>query len=281
MDHLITFKWINSYFFCNKGSITLDKSSNAYALRLRTVNVQWTYLIPLVDNFPLNTTKYLNYLSFKKVALAMQQGLHRSEEGKEFIKGIKNSMNSKRTDYNMPLTSAPRKLSPSWLIGFIEGDGSFTLEGIYPRILISLNKRDVSTLEAIKNYLPSAPGNINLLGKGPKYKDMLKYKVGRLKDLLSIIEVLNQGSWHTLKHYDYTHWVLIVMLHNYNYHKDPVIRGVIRNVFSTMNNNKRSAYPLEYKKILALIESRAHTAMGFKIINEYIIEISKAGGTPN
>lgn len=102
-------------------------------------------------------------------------------------------MNSKRTDYNIPITHR-KELNPSWLIGFIEGDGSFTLEDIYPRILISLNKRDSSTLEAIREYLPSAPGNINLLGKSPKYKDMLKYKVGKLKDLISIIEILNQGS---------------------------------------------------------------------------------------
>lgn len=123
-------------------------------MRLRSVNAQWTYLIPLIDNFPLNTTKYLNYLSFKKVALTMQQGLHKSDKGKDLIKEIKNNMNSKRTDYNMPLTYRI-KVNPSWLIGFIEGDGSFTLEDIYPRMLISLNKRDVSTLEAIKNYLPS------------------------------------------------------------------------------------------------------------------------------
>lgn len=242
-------------------------------MRLRSVNAQWTYLIPLIDNFPLNTTKYLNYLSFKKVALTMQQGLHKSDLGKDLIKEIKNNMNSKRTDYNMPLTYRI-KVNPSWLIGFIEGDGSFTLEDIYPRMLISLNKRDVSTLEAIKNYLPSAPGNINLLGKDPKYKDMLKFKVGRLKDLLSIIEVLNQGSWHTLNHYDYTHWVLIVMLHNNNYHKYPEIREIIKNVFSTMNNNKRSnTEGVEYKKILALLESRANPAE-LKNINDYIIEIS-------
>lgn len=36
----MTLEWINSYYFCNKGSITFDKSSNAYALRLRSVNAQ-------------------------------------------------------------------------------------------------------------------------------------------------------------------------------------------------------------------------------------------------
>lgn len=34
MDHLITLKWLNSYYFCNKGSITFDKSSNAYAIKI-------------------------------------------------------------------------------------------------------------------------------------------------------------------------------------------------------------------------------------------------------
>lgn len=195
-NHLKTLEWINSYYFNNTGSLTLDKDSNAYALRLRKVNAQWAYLIPLIDNYPLNTTKHLNYLSYKEVALIMKEGGHKNNQGKTRIEEIKKSMNSKRENNDMPLTHN-KVLSPSWLIGFIEGDGSFTLEGIYPRIVISQNKRDEATLIAIKEYLPGSPGNINPLGSGLKYKDMLKYKVSQLQDIVLILNVLNQGNWHT------------------------------------------------------------------------------------
>jgi hypothetical protein len=65
-------------------------------------------LIPIFDSFTLNTTKYLDYLSFKQ-ALFINTMLHNTSDSvikdnyKKQILDFKNSMNTKRTEFVLPL----------------------------------------------------------------------------------------------------------------------------------------------------------------------------------
>lgn len=61
-------------------------------------------LISIFDKYKLNTTKYLDYLDFKKAfnLYSNRNGLL-AEELKDKIMEIKNGMNSNRNTFNMPL----------------------------------------------------------------------------------------------------------------------------------------------------------------------------------
>ena len=62
-------------------------------------------LFPIFDNFNLNTTKYLDYLSFKE-ALFLYLSLNKNNMDKDnvlnLILDLKNKMNSNRTEFTMP-----------------------------------------------------------------------------------------------------------------------------------------------------------------------------------
>lgn len=62
-------------------------------------------------------------------------------------------MNAKRTDFNMPLNHIV--ITKSWLLGFIEGDGSFSLvrATIEPNFTIKLTEKQLPGLVKIKKYL--------------------------------------------------------------------------------------------------------------------------------
>ena len=72
-----------------------------------TINEQSTLaflIIPIIEEFPLNTTKYLNYLDFKEALSIMQKGAHLTTEGKLQILEFKSNMNTSRSNYAMPLS---------------------------------------------------------------------------------------------------------------------------------------------------------------------------------
>ncbi|PIA12834.1 hypothetical protein COEREDRAFT_50707, partial [Coemansia reversa NRRL 1564] len=64
-DDKNTLKWINKYFFDDRGNIYFYKDYVEF--KLGGVKNNFKYILSLFDNFPLNSTKFLNYLIFKKI----------------------------------------------------------------------------------------------------------------------------------------------------------------------------------------------------------------------
>ncbi len=116
------------------GSITKDGTKAQFFIRDRkTIE---TVLVPILDKYPLLTTKYFDFVKFKK-ALTILNNVNLSKQDKSVkLLAIKNSKVS--NDYkspawnntNLPLVnvnSVKDVMSKSWLVGFIEAEGSFYL----------------------------------------------------------------------------------------------------------------------------------------------------------
>jgi len=86
-------------------------------------------LFDIFDKYNLNTTKYLDYLDFKK-AFCLYQERDKTKKEKEIlidkIIELKNGMNKIRDYVNLPVDHKI-VISGPWLLGFIEGEGSFCL----------------------------------------------------------------------------------------------------------------------------------------------------------
>ena len=83
-------------------------------------------LFPIFDNFPLNTTKHLDFLVFKKVLELYKNKMHLTNTGLELIDTLLSNFNKKRTNFTMPIEHKI-SITPYWLLGFIEGEGSFSI----------------------------------------------------------------------------------------------------------------------------------------------------------
>jgi hypothetical protein len=110
-------------------------------------------LISIFDKYTLNTTKYLDYLDFKKAFNLYHNKKYLTRELIAELLELKNSINTKRTSFSMPESHVV--ITKSWLLGFIEGDGSFSLEksNLVPTFSINLTKNQLAVLVKIKEYL--------------------------------------------------------------------------------------------------------------------------------
>lgn len=132
-------------------------------------------LFELLDIKPLNTTKILNYKAWRDALylykLYLEVPINNPEEIILYQKliDIKNSMNKKRLIFNhvKPLDAFnPEDLyeehiieiTPYWLLGFTEGDGSFNInQTLEPSFNITQTIKDRKVMVEIHKYLNSIP----------------------------------------------------------------------------------------------------------------------------
>jgi hypothetical protein len=111
-------------------------------------------LISIFDKYKLNTTKYLDYMDFKEAFnLYHSRNGVITEELKDKLLKFKSGMNSNRINFNMP--SNHIKITTYWLLGLIEGEGSFHFwrSDLIPVFSIVLTERQLPVLVKIKEFL--------------------------------------------------------------------------------------------------------------------------------
>jgi hypothetical protein len=118
-------------------------------------------LISIFDKYNLNTTKYLDYLDFKEAFhLYFNRDRELSAESvKNEILELKNKMNTNRVNFYRP-ENCKVIITKSWLLGFIEGDGSFFVrrDTFTPVFCIELTGVQLDVLLKIKEFLENYLG---------------------------------------------------------------------------------------------------------------------------
>ena len=109
-------------------------------------------LISIFDIYLLNSTKRFDYLDFKKAYYLYHNKDELIQELTNQILDIKNNMNNSRKNFKVLQVF---NISKEWLLGFIEGDGSFSLSRntMEPVFSIKFSESQLPLLNAIKEYL--------------------------------------------------------------------------------------------------------------------------------
>nr|YP_009663707.1 hypothetical protein [Dactylella tenuis]QCW06845.1 hypothetical protein [Dactylella tenuis] len=112
-------------------------------------------IIAIFSKLNLNTTKHLDFLAFAQGFM-----LYSKSNDTEYRKNLKptlcsiiNTLNSKRTNFDM--SSAHKiELSANWILGFVEGDGSFSYDSSSSANRFSIKQKDINKaiLIAIRDY---------------------------------------------------------------------------------------------------------------------------------
>lgn len=140
--------------FLGVGYVTIHGSNCLYTIgdlySLKTV------LLPLLDEYNLLTSKWLDYLDFKSVVnyLYTTGSSRLSADKLAWASAIINGMNSGRTVINSSLMPTIT-INPFWLLGFIEAEGTFGLKTLSPYFQLAQHSRNLILLEAIALYLKS------------------------------------------------------------------------------------------------------------------------------
>lgn len=221
-------------------------------------------LIPFFENFPLNGSKYLDYLAFKKAfEIKLDQSIL-TEKKLELIVALKEEMNTKRVNFTMPFNHTIR-ITPYYLLGLIEGEGSFSISNLKTMAItftLSLTATQAPLMEGIKNYLIthfidsaafksldnlSAIDEIVFLysrGKrGEGDKPQLEITVKQIKFLVTkFIPMFSGLCFVTKKHKDFQDWAFIANLIYTGKHTTEAGRELIFKMSRGMNNYRLSTF---------------------------------------
>lgn len=183
-------------------------------------------VFPHFDNFPLQGSKYLDYMDFKKaVYLAINAEMPNSNMDKILL--LKSKMNKGRSfeeRWNY-LSKITFKLAPEWIQAFIDGEGSFQCRiadkvnvysnyiAVNPTLEIAQKSHEIFLLKAIINYL-----SIGYLK--PKYDitSLKECKNSRIvnraifNQYSTIINFVDKYPMFTNKSLDYKDWKEIIGL---------------------------------------------------------------------
>ena len=213
-------------------------------------------LFSIFDKFNLNSTKYLDYLDFREAyILWYERTKNLSQEEKDQLKmkivDIKNRMNTQRTlndAVNMPNKF---NITKSWLLGLIEGEGSFFISRsrIEPIFSLQLHSNQIFLLEKIKDFF------IDDLGFDPysahklrrfsnsitvtkdKDKAVVVLRINNINVINNyLLPYLSASDFLTKKREDFVDFKLISSAVYKGSHKVKEIKELILKLSYTMNN---------------------------------------------
>lgn len=212
--------------FLGVGNVKIEKDSCLFIISDK--NSLNTILFPLLDKCNLYTTKWLDYIDFKSVVnylLTANTTLLSDNKLIEINEIIKN-MNLNRTSINYTLIPT-LIVNPFWLLGFIEGEGTFGLKNLSPFFQIGQHSKNFMVLQSIYSYLQSLPKgfsfSINTLPIKPSYALYSKTSVSVISianiDALYdyLMYFLLNLEFQTRKSVDFYYWCLVLHLHKFGY----------------------------------------------------------------
>lgn len=256
------------------GNITIKSTGDICTFSVS--NEEGIYaLISIFDKYNLNTTKYLDYLDFRKAFILYKErdkNLYKLDKLKiiDQIMELKNRMNRQRTCLNNNIFSLHTNktgINKNWLLGFIEAEGSFFVSrtDIEPSFSIELSSAQLFILESIKDFfinnlgfdkysiyiLKSSAFNIFSINQ-QKTKPSALLIVKNIRVLHNFfIPYFNAMKFNSKKGQDFLDWKLICEAVYKGSHKVEEIRALILRLSYTMNSyrlssnlNKESMEPL-------------------------------------
>lgn len=241
------------------GRISADRNTLVFSIsKLDDIK---RVLIPLFEQFSLNTKKHLDYLDFKKAFFMFvnrdTSSLNKQDLFRDIVY-IKDSMNDKRVNFDLP--EGHIRITGNYLVGILEGDGSFYLNknGMTVRVSLITITQDRILLEKIREFLLNQldeyscilGSSTKLIYLGPRGYDKKRIGANKPITVLEIYQIdyivnilipyLDNLQFRTKKYLDYLDFRTLAFLifegkHLLDHGKELIIK-----LGNTMNNSRLS-----------------------------------------
>ena len=217
------------------GSITKDDTKAQFFVRDRKVIE--SVIIPIFDTYPLLTTKHFDYIKFKKALSILNNSNFSKEEKHIKLSNLKKTkvengyVSPSWSNVNLPLStvnSVNKIMSKSWLVGFIEAEGSFYLVGKDSNRIVHgfglTQKLDEIVLQAIALML-----HINT---SVRYKELHNHYILDTTNSRAIENIIDffKGTMKGVKSLEYRIWDRSYVKNKGNYKELYKIRNMVRNL---------------------------------------------------
>ena len=257
------------------GVVTIK--GNTCSFRVHSFSILINYIIPIFDKYPLLTHKQLDYRDWKKAILLKKdnQEISRSlsSDTLKKINNIKSGINTSRA--KAALTSGISKrenyegyilnknmIQKNWLLGFIEGHGSFYISN--SSVVFGITQKDRKILDTISEFiqdLPLLPPYTNLfVPKKPnciitsKNNNKAYQLVITDKDVLFqyIFPFFQNLKFYSRKKIDFIIWSTVLFLFMFGYNHTSKGKIVWLKLFNIMNSKRYFSNILDILDVIDL-----------------------------
>lgn len=263
IDDLSVLKLIKTQFNCGHISISNKKCNFFVNDSFSLINI----IIPLFNNFPLNSSKYCQYSIFEKAVFLLNDKKHLTYQGRlKMLKYYYEMQDFKQKKY-FPL---PKHfcISPYWLCGFTEGDASFSTNKNIPRLKFENDIKEYHLFDQINLYFNKI-GNLSLSKRYRKNSEsfvVLEFnQITFLKKIL--VPFYQDNLLFSRKIKDFNYWSIIVDINYLGYHLLPLGDEIIKLIKSQMNNFRLSSN-LHKSNSLKIMSSE----ISFKLKSLYLLD---------
>jgi len=286
IDDLNVLEMIQEKLKCGR----IRKNRNTYELRISSLKDIEEVIIPRFDNYPLMTKKYLDYLNFRKSFFIYKERARDEKNRYKYdlnILELKNTMNDKRCDFRMPDNHV--RINANYLLGYIEGDGSFYFNKSDNTVRISLItiEEDRIVLEKMREFLFNQLDEHSLfLAKHTKLIFINNKNIGAKRKLISELQIsqidficnilipfFDNLDFKTKKYLDYLDFRKIAFLIFEGKHLSEKGRSLIIQLADTMNNSRLST---NLSKISTL-DSNFNSDMELLLKSNALVNIDSEG----
>lgn len=249
------------------GGVAIGKTRSTAKFFVNNFEDITSVLIPIFKGFPLQTTKYLDFTCFLDAALIKlnSKGMYKgrilynnfSKADLVKLKILKQSMNSKRLVINSKQEKYLKdkvSINKWWLLGFVEGEGTFGYKHLVPYFQIGQNKKNLFVLEAIERYLlktfklSSSQEVIKYsLNKGTGVYSMVIHSVDI--NFYYLLPFFESMTFFSRKGIDYLHWVISVIIHKLGYYYLPEGKKIALEISSATNKYRYTTNNLSKIKL--------------------------------
>jgi len=246
INDLYVLEYIRKRLNCGSISKSGDKCNYFVNDQKSLINV----IVPIFNYRELKSSKFFQYLNFKKAVHLLIDKNHLTLKGRIDILQYYHDMklinqNSKARD-NMIIDEY-------WLIGFTEGDATFSSNKLKPKIKYENHIKELELFKSILNYLKHG----NLYTSDRKSAGSVILEINNINILMNrIIPIFSKGML-TKKSLDFEDWSIIVKITYYGYHTLDEGKELIHLIKSNMNNFRLNPdFLTNYDQNKALIEQK-------------------------
>nr|YP_007507063.1 LAGLIDADG endonuclease [Ceratocystis cacaofunesta]YP_009704202.1 LAGLIDADG endonuclease [Ceratocystis fimbriata]YP_009710354.1 LAGLIDADG endonuclease [Ceratocystis albifundus]AFO38116.1 LAGLIDADG endonuclease [Ceratocystis cacaofunesta]QEN73765.1 LAGLIDADG endonuclease [Ceratocystis fimbriata]QFX74856.1 LAGLIDADG endonuclease [Ceratocystis albifundus]WPM94724.1 hypothetical protein [Ceratocystis fimbriata]WPM94775.1 hypothetical protein [Ceratocystis fimbriata] len=232
------------------------KRNSCYYIVEDILNV--TKLCDILKNYPLHTSKKLDFNSFYEVLLIKINNKTLSDKNIEKIRSIKNSMNSKREIFICNVSESQIIIDPNWFIGFIEGEGTFGIKtgsSLYFQVAQKNTSQDC--LNSITQFLLNLSKNliidndlskkiqpINVLNSINVRTNVVSLSIASVDALYYyLLPFLEKYSFYSRKEVDFKLWRMALILKIKGYYYTTEGKNLFLDI-SEILNKRYSTNPL-------------------------------------
>lgn len=117
-------------------------------------------IVPTFEEFSLKTVKALDFADFAKAVKIELKSPKLIAEDLKSIRALKKGMNKGRVvvDENLLLNlESLRAMDKFWLLGFVEGEGTFGIKNLVPYFQVAQHSRSILTINLIAKFMSKLP----------------------------------------------------------------------------------------------------------------------------